>query len=45
VKKVTSNQEIQFKDFVNCDDDLLTTPRMTIEEICCAAGKEDSCRE
>jgi hypothetical protein len=23
----------------------LTTPRMTIEEICCAAGKEDSCRE
>jgi hypothetical protein len=43
-KKVTSNPEIQFKIFVNCDDDLLTTARMTIEETCSVADKEADCR-
>jgi hypothetical protein len=43
-KKVTSNPEIQFKDFVNCDD-LLTTARMTTEETCNAADKEDKAAE
>jgi hypothetical protein len=38
-KKVTSNPEIKFKDFANCDD-LLTTAKM-IDKTCSAAGKED----
>jgi hypothetical protein len=30
---------------VSCDDDLLTTARMTIEEMCSAADKEDKAAE
>jgi hypothetical protein len=44
-RMLTSNPEIQFKDFVNCDDDLLTIVRMTIEEICSAAGEGDKAAE
>lgn len=40
-KKATLNTEIQFKDFLNCDDNLLTTARMTTQEICSAVNKQD----
>jgi hypothetical protein len=43
-KMVTSNPEIQFKHSVNCND-LPTRARMTTEETCSAADKEDSCTE
>jgi hypothetical protein len=43
--KVTSNPYIQFKYFVNCDDDLLITARMIIDEICSVAVKEDKAAE
>jgi hypothetical protein len=44
-KKVTSNPEIIFRDFVNCAHDLLTIARMTTEEICSAANKENKASE
>jgi hypothetical protein len=38
-KKVSPNPETQFKDFVNCDDDVLTRAKVITEEICSAADK------
>jgi hypothetical protein len=35
--KLTLNSDIQFTDYINCDDNELTTERLSINKICDAA--------
>jgi hypothetical protein len=43
--KKTSNQAVNFRDFVNCDNNTVPTALMAVEDICDAASKDKGVRD
>jgi hypothetical protein len=44
-RKKVQNQVVTFTEFVNCDNNIVTTALLSVEDICDAASKDKEVRE